>query len=138
MIPRRDSLAGTREDVVSEPNPYEAPRALSTPPRPFTARERVVAARWLQIRDQGGYTLGLFYRWNALGYLFTLAYFGAVLGLLAVLQLWMLFMLILGLWLGVLGRDLGWARAQARTWLIQEQVMEWDKVRRLADGKPLV
>ena len=138
MIPRRESLAGTREDVVSEPNPYEAPRALSPPPWPFTAKDQAYAARLLQARDQGGYTLGLFYRWNALRYLFTFAYFGASLGLLALIQLWVLFWLMLGLSLGVLGRDLGWARAQARAWPVSERVIDWDKVRRLAEGDPLV
>jgi hypothetical protein len=138
MIPRRESLAGTREDVVSEPNPYEAPRALSSPPRPFTAKEQAHAARLIQVRDQGGYTIGLFYRWNALRYLFFLTYFGAALGLLAVLQLWVLFWLMLGLSLGKLGCDFGWARCQARAWPVSERLIDWDKVQRLAAGEPFV
>jgi hypothetical protein len=46
-------------------------------------------------------------------------------------------MLMLGLFLGVLLRDLGWARATAATWPFSERVTEWDKVRRIAEGEPL-
>ena len=126
---------------MSEPNPYEAPRAeLSSSPapaRPITVREQAWARRMLEARRRGGYTVGLFYRWSALRYLFVFVYFGAILAFLAMVEGWALFMLTLGLLLGVLLRDLGSARATAVIWPFSERVTEWDKVRRIAEGEPL-
>lgn len=126
---------------MSEPNPYEAPRAeLSSAPapaRPITVKGQAWARRMLEARRRGGYTVGLFYRWSALRYLFEFVYFGAILAFLAMVEGWTLFMLLLGLYLGMLLRDFGRARATAAIWPLSERVTEWDRVRRIAEGEPL-
>jgi hypothetical protein len=134
---QRPPLVRSGDRDVSQPNPYEAPRSTLSPPlaRPLTARDRKVAARMILAHEQGGYTVGLFYRWSAARYVVLCAYFGVILLVLALFELWPLLALALGALLGVLLRDLGWARASATTWHLTERVTDWEKVRQIAEGE---
>lgn len=122
---------------MSESNPYEAPLAKLSPARvqPITVKDQAIARRMLEARERGGYSLGLFYRWSARRYLVLVLIFGLGLGLLAVAEAWPLFLITVGLVVGTLLRDLGWAGATAKTWHLTEQWTEWDRVARVARGE---
>jgi hypothetical protein len=125
---------------MSETNPYEAPRSelLQSPPEAGPRRgipsDKVLATRLLEIRDQGRYSVGLFFRWNARRYLVFAALGVAALGVLAAIGLWAFFFFYLGLFSGMFIRDLGWLRSIQRGWPFTERVTDWQKVRDLAGG----
>jgi hypothetical protein len=98
--------------------------------------ERKLAVRMLKIRDRGGYGLGLFLRWNAKRYLFSIVYFGVALAYLAYAELWGLFSFALGLVAGMFLRDFGWVRAAAKSWPFTVRVTDWEEVQRIADEQP--
>jgi hypothetical protein len=123
-------------DGTSNPvNPYAAPRAAisKTPAKPKL--ERLIAQRILEAREQGGYSVGLFLRWQKMRYLLMIVYFSTAIGLSAYMELWGLLWLVLGLLIGIVLRDLGWFRASARSWPFNERVIDWEKVRQIADGE---
>jgi hypothetical protein len=123
---------------VGDPNPYEAPRSdVSTTLPPVAARDRKIAARMLEARDRGGFSIGLYYRWSALRHLFLLVYFGVVLLLLGAVQLWVPFALMLGIYLGMLLQAHAVARVSTRTWPLTVRITDWETVRKIADGEPI-
>jgi hypothetical protein len=124
---------------MSQVNPYEAPRAdLSEARHNGTmnpALERLIAARMLQARDQGGYSIGLFLRWNVKKYL--LSIMAAVLNLLIFgfwLSLWPLVLVLAGFLAGEFVRDFGWFEATKRAWPLTVKVIDWPRLRAIADG----
>jgi hypothetical protein len=123
-------------DETSNPvNPYAAPRAAISKSPANPKLERLIARRILEAREQGGYSLGLFLRWQKLRYLLMIVYFSVAIGLSAYRELWGLLWLVLGLLIGIMLRDLGWFRASARSWPFNERVIDWEKVRQIADGE---
>jgi hypothetical protein len=99
--------------------------------------DKTLAERMLQARERGGHKILPFVRMNAKGYTFLVLYFGAVLTFLAFTGLWSAFCVILGLILGVLLRDVSWLIGIQRTWPFVTKVIDWDKVKRAADGETL-
>ena len=91
----------------------------------------------LETRERG-YSFGLFLRRSAKRYLLQVAYFVFALVLFALLQLWLVFYLMLGMFAGCLFRDIGWFRAVGKTWPFSLKVTDWEKVQRLADEKDVV
>jgi hypothetical protein len=124
---------------MGEENPYQSPgeQVSYRDPASNAKLETLLSARLLEARDRGGYTLSLFYRWSATRYVIIMIYFTLVLALLASADLWNLFAVMAGLLVGMLTRDFGWARGQAKMWPVQERLLNWDKVQRMADGEPV-
>ena len=91
----------------------------------------------LQARERGGYRILPFVRMNAKGYIILVIYFGAVLAVLAWLELWPGVCVVLGLVFGVCLRDLSWLIGIQRTWPFSAKVTDWDKVQKIAAGLPL-
>ncbi|MCA1685229.1 MAG: hypothetical protein LC745_04460 [Planctomycetia bacterium] len=114
-------------------NPYEAPGVGPGPG--IDLRKRELALRFLDLR-QRGYSLSLFYRRAAKRYLLRFAYFIPSLLFLASQGLWALFYVMLGLLTGVTAQELGWELAVGKIWPFQDEVTDWEKVRRIADGIP--
>lgn len=98
--------------------------------------DQKLAQQMLRIRDQG-YSLTLFFRRNARRYCVILIYFGLALAGFALFRLWMPFYLMLGILVGCISRDIGIVRVGRRQWPFNLKVTDWDKVQKLADGKPL-
>jgi hypothetical protein len=94
----------------------------------------VIARRMLEKRERG-HSLALFLRWNARRYLLLFACFGLALVIAGMLRLWMPFYWVLGMLMGCVVRDLGWFRANGRTWPFTLKVMNWDEVQRLAEER---
>lgn len=99
--------------------------------------DQMLARRMLQTRDRG-YSFALFFRRSAKRYVLLVSCLGLALVPLALLQLWMLFYLILGMVAGSFLRDVGWVRAIRKTWPFGLKVTDWDKVQELADEKDVV
>ncbi len=117
---------------MSEKNPYEAPQSTVA----ATNLGRRIATMLLEAR-RTGYPLSLHLRWQAKSYLISTILFALLITLESLLNLTPLVNLMIGLYIGLITRDLGIARAHTRTWKIQEQFLDWDKVQRVADGEPL-
>jgi hypothetical protein len=124
---------------MGEENPYQPPgEQVSYRNIASNAKvEKLLSERLLEARDRGGYTLFLFYRWSTTRYVVIMIYFTLVLAFLASAELWNIFALIAGLLVGMLARDFGWARSQAKMWPAQARLLDWDKVQRMADGEPV-
>jgi hypothetical protein len=99
--------------------------------------DQMLAQRMLETRERG-YSFALFVRRNTARYTFLVSYFAIGLGVLAWLQAWPFFYVLLGLFAGCVFRDIGWFRAIGRTWAFSLKVTDWDKVQKLADEKNLV
>src|SRR5678816_3957132 len=97
--------------------------------------DQILAARMLESREQGGYRLGLFLRINAKGYAFIVLYFAAVLGFLAFVRAWSVFAAVASFVIGVFLRDVVWLIGARRSWAFSRKVIDWDKVKRAADGE---
>jgi len=98
--------------------------------------DQVLAMRMLNVREHGGYGIGMFLRMNAKRYAFIMGYFSAALWVLALMSFWLGFALVLGMVLGTVLRDLGWVRGTRRTWPFTLKVTDWDLVEELAAEKP--
>jgi len=96
--------------------------------------DKILAQRMLEMRDRG-YSLASFFHQNAKRYLLLVFYFGFALIAIAIFQLWMLFVLMLGLLAGCFLRDIGWVRSVGKTLPFSLKVTDWDKVQNLADEK---
>src|SRR4051794_14492457 len=115
---------------MAEQNLYEAPRDSPS----SSPLERRTAITLLKCRHNG-YTIGLFYRMLLRGYIIlTLWIVGAVVYFNIIGNIPMAYAMI-GVYFGVLLRDFGFARNQARTWGIQSRLLDWTKVDRMAAGE---
>jgi hypothetical protein len=119
--------------MMPEPNYYRPP---ATPDSPDVDLGRKIANLLLEARDKG-YTLGRYYRWQARIYVFLLLIFGAGIAYFAWLGFEAAAVAMVGMLAGVLLRDFGVARGQMKSWPIQSRLLDWDRVRRLADGEAL-
>jgi hypothetical protein len=114
-------------------NPYEAP-ATSEASRKLEQR---FADLLLRVRDNG-YSLGFYFRSQLKGYA------GLAIFFIPCILFWISLNqrsganLLIGVLMGVLLRDFSLARQQTRFWPIQEKLINWDKVQRVASGEPLV
>ena len=70
--------------------------------------DNIRAERLLQARESGGYTLLTFLRTNEKMYLRLIFWYGIPLVILALVPIWPVFDLIVGIVVGTLVRDLGW------------------------------
>lgn len=93
-----------------------------------------LARRLLETRERG-YGFALFYRRSWKAYLVILGYFGIVLPWMAMEGWWELFCGLTGVLCGMLLRDIGWVRAIRKNWPFSDKVTDWEKVRRMAEGK---
>jgi len=96
--------------------------------------DQILARRMLETHEHG-FSFAIFLRRNAPRYAILIAC--GVLGLLYLTWLDMptLFYTVLGLLAGCLLRDIGWFRMIRRTWPFTLKVIDWDKVRRLAEAE---
>ena len=120
-------------------NPYEAPKVELGAGR--TSRwglpsDQVLAARLLVARDRGGYTLGVWLRWNARPNLLAAGLLVAWCALQAYAGSRALPALGLGFGLGMVVRDVSWLRGVRKTWSFSERVTDWEEVERIAAGGP--
>jgi hypothetical protein len=99
--------------------------------------DKFCAERMLQARERGGPSFLSFLRTNAKAHIFLILYFGAMITVLALAQIWPAVFIILGLAIGVFLRDLSWIIGIRRTWAFSVKVTDWEKVQKLADEKPL-
>lgn len=98
--------------------------------------DKILAARMLRAREDGGYKFLPFLRMNAKGYSILAIYFGCILIGAALIKLWPVFILTVGIVFGVLLRDVGWVMGVNRTWPFVMKVTDWDAVKRLSDENP--
>jgi hypothetical protein len=99
--------------------------------------DQVLAKRMLQLRTEGGFRYGTFLRLNTRKYLLQIGYLIVSLALLSFYQLWIPFVLLLGVFFGVWLRDASWVRASRRNWPFTLRVTNWDLVEKLvAEGTP--
>ena len=94
--------------------------------------DQVLAKRMLETRERG-ISFGLVLRRSMRGYLFLFLVFGVVLGWLAWIEYWPPFVLMLGMLVGCLLRDVGWIRRIKQTWPFTLKVTDWEIVRELAE-----
>jgi len=74
---------------------------------------------------------------NVKGYTILVLYFGAVLAGLAYAGIWPGFFAAAGVFIGVFLRDVSWLTGIQRNWPFSVKVIDWDKVQKIADEKPL-
>ncbi len=101
--------------------------------------EQQVAKNLLRARATG-YTLGFWLSVQATRYIFLVSALATI--LLAYLlepteMNTRLAFPILGFGVGALWRDFAFLRASKRVWPINRQLLDWNKVQQLAEGKPL-
>jgi hypothetical protein len=89
----------------------------------------------LRAREEGGYKFLPFLRMNLKGYSAIALYFGAILVVTASIKAWPVFIITLGMFFGVLLRDVSWLVGVNRTWPFVIKVTDWDAVKKLADEK---
>src|SRR4051812_6932871 len=114
---------------MTDPNHYEAPRIADTPTPKNLGQS--LAARLLEIRGRD-YTLGRHYRWSAKGLSVLAILFGGLMAFEAWLGLDVAVTMLAGMLSGFLLRDFGLARAQRKLWKFQRELLDWDKVQRMA------
>ncbi len=112
-------------------NPYEPPRS-----EPSVGPEQKFASRLLSVRDRP-VTLGTLYRMGIRTHIIISVYFGPAIAYFAWADLQPGFYLMLGVLCGVLVTNFAMARAQTKLWPMQEKVLDWEKVRRMALGEPV-
>jgi hypothetical protein len=115
-------------------NPYAAPRSTLPKATIKPKLELLIAKRLLEAHERGGLTVGLSLRWNALRFAILAIYFLVGLAILGYLQLWTFFALLLGMVLGIFLTNYGWIRTSVRVWSFNERVIDWEKVRQIAEG----
>ena len=98
--------------------------------------KRKLATMLLILRDRG-FTFGYWYRQQAKGYVALFLLIGLGMAWWAMFNFQPGIFLMAGTLLGVLLRDLGIARQQKRVWPIQQDFIDWDKVKRAAGDDPL-
>ena len=87
----------------------------------------------LRTRESGGYKVTLFFRNNAKRYVFFIVYFGLLLAFTAFFHLWTFFAVLVGIVFGSLLRDVGWVRSMKRSWPFTLEIVDWNRVQKLAD-----
>ncbi len=98
--------------------------------------EQLLAQRMLETREKG-FSYGLFLRRSLKRYFILIAIYCVLLSLLAYLQAWMAFCLVVGMVSGCFLRDYAWAKMIRRTWSFNLKITDWNVVQRLADNNSL-
>jgi len=98
------------------------------------ALEQKLARRLLETREQG-WTYRSFLRHHTRRYVLLFVMHGVALLLFASLQQWFPFYLILGMLIGAIARDYGWARSIKKHWPLSLKITDWANVQRMAAGK---
>ena len=98
--------------------------------------DQTLARLLLETRERG-YSFRLFYRRSAQAYLVIFFMLGMFIAICAAFEIWALFCGLIGLLCGFVLRDVGWVRAKAKSWPFTLKVTDWEKVKRVADEKPL-
>jgi hypothetical protein len=96
--------------------------------------EATYAAHLIRAR-KSGHSWSYFFRSNAWRYVRLLAVFGLALAFFGYIDMWSVFWLVTGMAAGVLLRDVGWVRSSQRAWPVSERIIDWEKVRQIAEGK---
>jgi len=100
--------------------------------------DKLLAERMLQARASGGHKFLPFLGMNAKGYILLVLFFSALLAILGFVGCWPAFFVVAGVLVGVFLRDASWLTSLQRTWPFSVKVIDWDKVQRIANAKPLV
>jgi len=115
-------------------NPYEAPKSTNFKPESPLARK--FAGQLLELRD-GEMTFGLFCRWMARSYVVLVLYFGLAIPYFHWVGFKTVGNIMFGILIGILLRDLGNLRSKKKIWKYNRQLLDWDKVERMAAGEPV-
>ena len=94
--------------------------------------DQTLARRMLETRERD-YSIHLFVRRNTKTLLFLFSYYIFAVVVLALLRLWTLFWVMLGMVAGCLFRDIGWFRSHRNVWPFTLKVTDWGAVQRLAE-----
>jgi hypothetical protein len=113
-------------------NPYEAPKFTEQ----TSKLQRLVASRLLHFRGRG-FSYGYFFKLQAKAYVLLVLWSGLGIIYFAWLKMPQLALGLVGVLIGVALRDFGIARAQKKVWPVQQKLLDWDKVERMAAGDPL-
>ena len=113
-------------------NPYQAPRTEKS-----IASEQKFASRLLSLRD-APLTLGKLYRLQVKAQFLLFLMFGVAIAYFTWFNLQPGVYLMLGALAGSLLRDFGIMRVQTKLWPIQNKVLDWQKVQRMAEGRGVV
>jgi hypothetical protein len=97
-----------------------------------------IAARLLDVRARGGYSLCIFLRWNAKRYSVVLVYTISAVAFFAFMNYWGLCLLLIGLFVGVWLREFGYMRSAIKAWPFFSAVTNWENVQRIADGDLII
>jgi hypothetical protein len=100
-----------------------------------TPTNQKVAARMMEVSRRGGYSLGLFLRWQAKRYVVAVIYLAVAVAYFAYFRLWSGCSLVIGLFSGMWLRDFGYLLAAKKTWPFLNMVTNWEKVKKIADGE---
>jgi hypothetical protein len=92
-------------------------------------------ARSLLETRKSGYSWRLILRKNWKGYAVLLAVCLVAFALVVLARADQYFWLVVGMYAGMVLRDLGWIRRISLAWPFNERVLDWDKVQRIADGE---
>lgn len=98
------------------------------------ALEQKLAQRLLETREQG-WTYRRFLRHHTRRYVLLFVLHGLALLLFAAFQQWLPFYLVLGMLIGNIARDYGWARSISKHWPLSLKITDWARVQRMAQGK---
>ena len=92
-------------------------------------------AQYLLESRKCGLSYGRFLQRSASKYVLLIALFAALFVVLAVLQIWILNYVLLGMFVGCLARDFGWVRNSRKLWPFHVKVMDWKKIEAVARGE---
>ncbi|WP_422931767.1 hypothetical protein [Singulisphaera sp. PoT] len=115
---------------MSDANPYEGPKSDRT----ASTLERRIATNLLRAREQG-YTYRLWFGMSKKYYLVLLIYFGLSIAFFWSLDLDVAVAMMSGILFGHILRDFATLKGQFRTWPVQRDFIDWEKVRRAAEGE---
>ena len=90
------------------------------------------AQRLLETRSQG-FTFRLFFRRSKKGYLLLLSYYALGIVFLYSFEIWQGVWLMVGMLLGCISRDVSWVRSTRKAWPLTCEVIDWEKVEKLAE-----
>ena len=83
---------------------------------------------------ESGFTFSYYFRRAFKHYLVVLGLLAAAAVLCAVAKWWPVIPFFFGLAAGFLLRDIGWVRGRVKAWPFSEKIIDWDRVRELAEG----
>lgn len=101
--------------------------------RELTSKD--LARRMLRIRDNNGPSFAHLLRTNGKRYLYLVVCCGVLLAVTAYTDWWTPCAAIGGVVFGCLLRDFGWVRNSKKTWPFSREIIDWQKVEKLADEK---